>query len=90
MRAPRPAHRPLPGGPREAPLPDPAAHALAEGELTAGQLLERYCADLYQRHGTYEQVARITGLDRRTVKKHVQAAAASLADGEDPGYHPTP
>jgi hypothetical protein len=29
----------------------------------------------YRRHGTYEAVARCTGLDRRTVKKHVLAAS---------------
>ena len=30
-----------------------------------------YCALLYRRHGTYEEVARRTKLDRRTVKKYV-------------------
>ena len=34
-------------------------------------LLEDYCRLLYQRYGTYQDVARITGLDRRTVKKYI-------------------
>jgi DNA-binding NtrC family response regulator len=41
------------------------------GSLSAQELLQSYCALLYQRHGSYEDVARRTGLDRRTVKKHV-------------------
>jgi transcriptional regulator of acetoin/glycerol metabolism len=44
------------------------------GTIDTGQLVCGYCALLHERHGTYEEVARRTGLDRRTVKKHVQAA----------------
>ncbi len=29
---------------------------------------------LYRRHGTYEEVARRTGLDRRTAKKYITAS----------------
>lgn len=43
-----------------------------EGTLEVRELAARYCALLYARHGTYEEVARITGLDRRTVRKYVQ------------------
>ena len=46
------------------------------GALDADGLLGGYCAMLYQRYGTYEQVARVTGLDRRTVKKHIQHCLA--------------
>lgn len=46
----------------------------ARGELDAKQLLDGYCAHLHKRHGTYEAVARITKLDRRTVKKNILAA----------------
>ena len=46
------------------------------GDLAAEELLAGYCALLYRRHGTYEEVARRAGLDRRTAKKYVQAAAA--------------
>jgi two-component system, NtrC family, response regulator HydG len=35
-------------------------------------LLAEYCASIYERFGTYEQVSRITKLDRRTAKKYVQ------------------
>jgi hypothetical protein len=45
--------------------------ALAAGSLTADELVARYCALLYDRHGTYVEVAKITGLDRRTVRKYV-------------------
>ncbi|MFK7989941.1 MAG: sigma-54-dependent transcriptional regulator [Sandaracinaceae bacterium] len=50
---------------------DRLAHDLRRGGLEARELTARYCALLHQRHGTYEEVARITGLDRRTVRKHV-------------------
>jgi hypothetical protein len=46
--------------------------AIAAGELDAGGLLGGYCRMLHQRHGTYEEVARLTRLDRRTVKKHIE------------------
>ncbi|HKP60853.1 MAG TPA: sigma 54-interacting transcriptional regulator [Polyangiales bacterium] len=48
------------------------ARALEQGTWSAEQLLERYCTALYGRSGSYVEVARITGLDRRTVKKHVE------------------
>ena len=38
----------------------------------AQNLLADYCRLLYYRHGSYQDVARITGLDRRTVKKYVE------------------
>lgn len=44
------------------------------GSMTAEELLNHYCQLLYARHGTYEEVARRTGLDRRTVKKRVTDA----------------
>ncbi len=54
---------------------DPTDRFLAAaraGTLEARELTARYCALLHDRHGTFEEVARITGLDRRTVRKHVQ------------------
>jgi DNA-binding NtrC family response regulator len=48
------------------------AFARAEaGELTAAELLATYCRHLHQQLGTYEAVARKTGLDRRTVRKYI-------------------
>jgi len=40
-------------------------------ENSAQQLLQRYCRFLYDENGSYESVARITQLDRRTVKKYI-------------------
>jgi len=48
--------------------------AINEGELQAKELVSRYCAVLYRRLGTFEEVARRTGLDRRTVKKYLETA----------------
>ena len=45
------------------------------GALDAESLLAAYCAHLHQQHGTYEEVARITRLDRRTVKKYILRAS---------------
>jgi transcriptional regulator with GAF, ATPase, and Fis domain len=47
------------------------------GEETAKALLVRYCKALYARHGTYEEVARRTALDRRTVKAYVSGATGA-------------
>lgn len=44
---------------------------IKEGTMDAQALLSRYCKLLYRRWGTYEEVARHTHLDRRTVKKYI-------------------
>ncbi|HJV66729.1 MAG TPA: sigma 54-interacting transcriptional regulator [Geomonas sp.] len=48
------------------------SQGMCEGTFSAEELLANYCAMLYQRFGSYEEVARRTQLDRRTVKKYVQ------------------
>ncbi len=40
-------------------------------EMTAQELMQQYCRFLYDKHGSYEAVARITRLDRRTAKKYI-------------------
>jgi transcriptional regulator with PAS, ATPase and Fis domain len=47
------------------------ARDVEAGTLDATALVSRYCGMLYRRVGTYEEVARRTGLDRRTVRKYV-------------------
>lgn len=44
---------------------------IRSGSLEASELMSAYCALLYQRFGTYEEVARRAKLDRRTVKKYL-------------------
>ncbi len=46
------------------------------GSWTATDLLAAYCRHLYDQLGTYEEVARRTRLDRRTVKKYIERAAS--------------
>lgn len=54
------------------------------GSMDAQALLADYCTLLYRRHGTYEEVARRTNLDRRTVKKYVQLVIGEQTPGEQP------
>ena len=62
------------GDPFALPAAGEDLQELADGaELSAQELLTRYCRQLHQRFGTYEEVARRTQLDRRTVKKYLQA-----------------
>ncbi|MFT6399015.1 MAG: DNA-binding NtrC family response regulator [Bradymonadia bacterium] len=44
---------------------------MRDGSISAAELLRSYCHGLYDELGTFEAVARKTGLDRRTVKKHL-------------------
>ena len=64
-------------GDHKAVAPDLRAKMLRgieEGTYNAQELISDYCKLLYERHGTYEEVAHRTNLDRRTVKKHVTGA----------------
>jgi len=52
---------------------------IERASLDADGILSAYCVLLYQRHGTFEEVARRTNLDRRTVKKYLAQATARHA-----------
>lgn len=45
---------------------------MAQGTIDAQSLISGYCYLLYQRHGTYEAVAKRVRFDRRTAKKHIE------------------
>ena len=44
---------------------------IMNSSFDAETLLAEYCGSIYEKYGTYEEVARITKLDRRTAKKYV-------------------
>lgn len=52
-------------------LADILARGVVEGKIETQRLVTGYCYMLHQRYGTFEEVARRTGLDRRTVKKYI-------------------
>lgn len=58
--------------PKEPDLQDRLIAGLEAGTLDADALLAGYCALLHRRLGNYEAVARLTHLDRRTVKRYLQ------------------
>jgi len=58
-------------------LKDRLHKEIEEESLNAQELLSSYCNILYQRHGTFLEVSRITGLDRRTVKKYIMGAESN-------------
>src|SRR5262245_13204938 len=47
------------------------SRAFTGGELTADELLRRYCTQVYAQTGSYEETARRLQLDRRTVKSKI-------------------
>jgi DNA-binding NtrC family response regulator len=52
------------------------ASKVAAGTMNADELLAGYVALLYQKFGNYEEVARRTNLDRRTVKRYLRLEAS--------------
>jgi len=46
--------------------------ALANVSLSVEELLGQYCTHMYHRMGSYEKAATVLGMDRRTVKNHIQ------------------
>ena len=55
---------------------DELTGAMLGGELTADELLRRYCTLVFQDTGSYEATARKLKLDRRTVRAKVDPAVA--------------
>ncbi|MGF1464855.1 MAG: sigma 54-interacting transcriptional regulator [Sandaracinaceae bacterium] len=76
--------RPGPGAPSAEDPTEAFLDGVRRGAYEARELTQRYCALLHERHGTYEEVARRTGLDRRTVRKYVQEAAEDGGTGAGP------
>lgn len=54
------------------PMPSWLA-GVEEGNLTADELICRYCVAIYAKLGSYEQTAKALGLDRRTVRSKIEA-----------------
>ncbi|MBL0714817.1 MAG: sigma 54-interacting transcriptional regulator [Desulfosarcina sp.] len=48
------------------------AEGIENGSIDTHSLMTGYCYHLYDRFGTFEEVARRTRLDRRTVKKYIR------------------
>ncbi len=61
----------------------PLDAALAGAELSADELLRRYCTHVYHRCGSYEESARRLGLDRRTVKAKLDRELLEALRGEE-------
>ncbi len=53
---------------------DALSESVRAGQLTADELLDRYCTLIYARSGSYEEAARRLAMDRRTVKSKVDQA----------------
>ncbi len=51
--------------------------SIEAGTYNVTELTAYYCNMLYRKHGTYQAVARVTGLDRRTVKKYLDISEES-------------
>jgi hypothetical protein len=52
-------------------LADQLEIGIKNRSLSVAELVSGYCRLLYEELGTYEKVAKKTGLDRRTIKKHI-------------------
>jgi DNA-binding NtrC family response regulator len=58
---------------------------IAKGTIDAQSLISGYCYLLYQRHGTYEAVAKRVQFDRRTAKKHIELGMRQFEKIKDSG-----
>ncbi len=60
-----------------------AEHDLFDRGLSVAAMTRAYCRHLYRHHSTLQAVARITGLDRRTVKKYLEKEESSTGRKDD-------
>jgi hypothetical protein len=60
------------------------AGEVAAGTLDARDLVAGYCGMLFARLGSYGAVARLTGLDWRTVKRHIATSVAMGGSAQPP------
>ncbi|MBF0225305.1 MAG: hypothetical protein HQK76_07600 [Desulfobacterales bacterium] len=44
---------------------------IEQGTIAANKLISGYCKLLYERYGSFEKVAQLIQLDRRTVSKYI-------------------
>lgn len=56
---------------KKASLSDRLCQGIARQSISVADLVSGYCNLIYKQQGTYEGVAQLTGLDRRTIKKHI-------------------
>jgi transcriptional regulator with AAA-type ATPase domain len=79
----RRSYVPPQGEPRAVPVTprEELATALLEGQLTADELLRRYCSLVFAETKSYEATARRLKLDRRTVRAKVDAALVARLEG---------
>ena len=52
-------------------LAEELAQGILDRDIMVPSLISGYCKLLHDKFGTYEKVAKHTGLDRRTIKKHI-------------------
>ena len=57
--------------PETTTLKETLIQGISNRDISASTLVSGYCKLLYDQLGTYEKVAKLTGLDRRTIKKHI-------------------
>ena len=61
---------------------DAFVQAFNAGELTADEVLRRYCTIVYAQTGSYEETARRLQIDRRTVKSKIDAELLGQIRGD--------
>jgi len=56
---------------KPASIKEELIHGIEHKDITIPSLISGYCTMLYDHYGTYEKAAKITGVDRRTIKKYI-------------------